>query len=94
MAGLLTEINTATTAAGGCLDEARAEQYRQYYREVIRDAEKECPPPEEKERTGKRGKIARSKARNLLERLRENKVLRLFYRDAGDAGDTAKTKKL
>ena len=71
MAGLLTEINTATTAAGGCLDEARAEQYRQYYREVIRDAEKECPPPEEKERTGKRGKIARSKARNLLERLRD-----------------------
>jgi len=68
MAGLLTEINTATTAAGGCLDEARAEQYRQYYREVIRDAEKECPPPEEKERTGKRCKIARSKARNLLER--------------------------
>jgi len=71
MAGLLTEINTATTAAGGCLDEAWTEQYRQRYRDVIRDAEKECPPPEEKERTGKRGKIARSKARNLLERLRD-----------------------
>ena len=80
MAVLLTDINKATISAGGCLDEAQAQQYRQRYRDLIRDAETECPPPEEKDRTGKRGKIPRSKARNLLERLRdfEDAVLRFM----------------
>jgi len=80
MAVLLTDINKATIAAGGCLDEAQAQQYRQRYRDLINDAETECPPPEEKDRTGKRGKIPRSKARNLLERFRdfEDAVLRFM----------------
>ena len=79
MIALLKEINMATHDAGGCLETARSEHYRVRYRELLREAEQECPPPDE---TGKkkRGKTARSKARNLLERLRdfENETLRLM----------------
>jgi transposase len=76
---LLKETNKATNEAGGCLATAQSEHYRKRYRDLLREAELECPPPEE---TGKkkRGKTARSKARNLLERLRdfENETLRFM----------------
>jgi len=79
MITLLKEINKAVHAAGGCLETAQSEHYRKRYRDLLREAELECPPPEE---TGKkkRGKTARSKARNLLERLRdfENETLRFM----------------
>jgi len=79
MIALLKEINKATHDAGGCLATARSAHYRKRYRELLLEAEKECPPPDE---TGKkkRGKTARSKARNLLERLRdfENETLRFM----------------
>jgi len=79
MIAFLKEINTATHDAGGCLETVRSEHYRKRYRELLLEAEKECPPPDE---TGvkKRGKTARSKARNLLERLRdfENETLRFM----------------
>ncbi len=54
--------------------------YRQKYRLLLENAEKECPPPDETQRTGKRGRVKRSKARNLLERLinYENDVLRFM----------------
>ncbi len=43
-------------------------------------AELECPPPDESKRSRKRGRMKRSKARNLLERLikYENEVLRFM----------------
>ena len=46
----------------------------------MREAEIECPAPDEDKRKGSRGKMARSKSRNLLERLRdfENDVLRFM----------------
>ena len=34
----------------------------------MKAAEIECPPPDEKDRKGKRGRLKRSKSRNLLER--------------------------
>jgi len=81
MITLLKEINKATHAAGGFLETAQSKHYRKRYRDLLREAELECPPPKE---TGKkkRGKTARSKARNLLERLRdfENETL-LFMVD-------------
>jgi hypothetical protein len=65
--------------AGGCLETKDSEQYRKRYRELLLEADQECPPPDE---TGKKkkGKTARSKARNLLERLRdfENETLRFM----------------
>ncbi len=79
MITLLQEINQATHDAGGCLETKDSEQYRKRYRELLLEADQECPPPDE---TGKKkkGKTARSKARNLLERLRdfENETLRFM----------------
>jgi len=64
---------------GVTFETAQSEHYRKRYRDLLHEAELECPPPEE---TGKkkRGKTARSKARNLLERLRdfENETLRFM----------------
>lgn len=80
MSVLLKEINTATHAAGGRLAVAASEHYRQRYRDLLRAAEQECPAPDETNRKGRRGKIPRSKSRNLLERLRdfESDVLRFM----------------
>jgi transposase len=77
---LLKEMNKATEDAGGCLDPPEAENLRQRYRKLIQDAEEECPPPDLEKRKGKRGRIPRSKSRNLLERLRdhESEVLRFM----------------
>jgi len=57
-----------------------SEHYRQRYRDLLHEAEKECPAPDETNRKGRRGKIPRSKSRNLLERLRdfESDVLRFM----------------
>lgn len=72
MSLLLKEINTATLEAGGLLDPLAAEVYRRRYRTLLEEADKECPAPDESQRKkGCRGRLARSKARNLLERLRD-----------------------
>jgi transposase len=75
---LLKEANQAVHEAGGCLDAASAEQYRVRYRELVQRAEQECPAPPPK--NGKRGRTAKSKSRNLLERLQnfESDVLRFL----------------
>lgn len=71
MAILLKEINKAVHEAGGRLEAKVSQQFRMRYRRLLQEAETECPPPDETGRQGKRGKIARTKARNLLERLRD-----------------------
>jgi transposase len=68
---LLKEINKAVHEAGGRLEPEASQQFRIRYRALLKEAETECPPPDEADRQGKRGKIARTKARNLLERLRD-----------------------
>ena len=80
MSALLKEINEATQSAGGRLETTESEKYRKRYRDLLREAEIECPAPDEDKRKGSRGKMARSKSRNLLERLRdfENDVLRFM----------------
>ena len=77
---LLKEINKATHEAGGCLDALLSQQYRKRYRDLLKEADRECPAPDETARKGSRGRVARSKARNLLERLRdfEDDVLRFM----------------
>ena len=77
---LLTDINSAVDDAGGCLPREEANRWRQRYRKLLKQAETECPPPDESLRKGKRGRLKRSKARNLLERLRdfEQDVLRFM----------------
>ena len=80
MIALLKEINNAVHDAGGSLAEADSEIYRTRYRTLLSEAEEECPPPDENQRNGRRGRLARSKARSLLERLRdfESDVLRFM----------------
>lgn len=80
---LLEEINNAVHDAGGCLNKAESEHYRIRYKELLTQADVECPAPEDNQPPGKRGRIKRSKARNLLERLinYESDVLR-FMDDA------------
>lgn len=77
---LLLDIKKAVEGAEGYLQQDEAERWRRRYRKLLEKAETECPPPDETQRTGKRGRLKRSKARNLLERLRdfEQDVLRFM----------------
>ena len=78
--GLLEEINREVNNVGGSLSASEAAKHRQRYRFILKEAEKESPPPDESKRKGKRGRLKRTKARNLLERLRdyEKDVLRFM----------------
>ena len=79
MKQLLEAINIAVNNAGGSLQTEQANVYRQRYKALLKKAEDECPPPKEPPKK-QRGRIKRSKARNLLERLinYENDVLRFM----------------
>ena len=77
---VLKEINKATNDAGGCLEKVVSEHYRKQYRDLLLEAELECPTPEEPMEK-KKGKTARSKARNLLERLRDFEEETLRFMD-------------
>ncbi|VAX27131.1 Mobile element protein [hydrothermal vent metagenome] len=76
----LEEINKAVHASEGQLLSHQAKQYRKQYRALLGKAELECPPPDESKHREKRGRMKRSKARNLLERLikYEDEVLRFM----------------
>jgi len=80
MSVLLKEINKATHEAGGRLEIRVSEYYRKRYRDLLQEAEKGCPAPDETKQKGRRGRVPRTKSRNLLERLRdfENDVLRFM----------------
>ena len=80
MQDLLLAINQAVEDAGGCLPPDKEKQWRNKYRKLIEKAQIECPPPDESQRQGKRGRLKRSKARNLLERLQayEQEILRFM----------------
>jgi len=69
MKALLIEMNQAVNDAGSQLDTEASSKYRKKYCSILAKAQKECPPPDESQRRGSRGRIKRSKARNLLERL-------------------------
>ena len=79
MKQLLEVINSTVNDAGGSLQSEQANVYRRCYRKLLNKAEIECPPPKEPPKK-KRGRIKRSKARNLLERLinYEDDVLRFM----------------
>ena len=81
MQELLLEINRAVDSAGGKLNTPESKIFREQYRKLLKEAEKECPPPDESQRKkGQRGRLKRSKSRNLLERLikYEQDVLRFM----------------
>ena len=80
MQALLQDINTDVKTQGGTLPAEQADIYTERYRDLLKQAENECPPPDEKKKPKQRGRIKRSKARNLLERLQlyEQDVLRFM----------------
>jgi transposase len=70
MKTLLLEINEETKNAGGKLPSGRTQEYYEKYKAIIADGEIECPipaPPDGGKK--KKGRIKKSKSRNLLERL-------------------------
>ena len=72
MAELLTETNKQTNEAGGKLSEDEQRRVRKKYMRILAEAEKENPIPVW-EGEQKRGRKARTKTRNLLDRMREYK---------------------
>lgn len=80
MQTLLEEINQKVQDSGGVLSDYLQKKYRTQYRDILDEAEKECPPPDTKRKKGQRGRLKKSKSRNLLERLRkyEDDVLRFM----------------
>lgn len=70
MKQLLLDMNVAVDEAGGALSCDQAKLWRARYRALLEEAEIECPPPDESQRKERqRGRLKRSKSRNLLERL-------------------------
>jgi len=81
MKNLLETINSKVNDAGGALDAQESQKYRLEYMVLIRQAEIECPEPVKPDTKGKRGRLKRSKARNLLERLRDYEQDTLRFMD-------------
>jgi transposase len=70
MKELLLEIHHETQDAGGQLEAGISQEYYKKYQAIIAAGEMECPPPRKNpEDQKKRGRIKKSKSRNLLERL-------------------------
>lgn len=69
MGKFLVDLNRFVDEAGGVLDHKQEEQVRQDYRSLLEKAHKECPPPQKPPDKVQRGRLKRTKARNLLERL-------------------------
>ena len=79
MSEFLTTLNETVKEAGGVLSSHKQRHYQIAYRHLLDKAQIECPlpdPPKEK----KRGRVKKSKSRNLLERLItfEDDVLRFM----------------
>jgi transposase len=80
MIELLQAMVHAVNSYSGPLPEQRTADYIAQYRALLKDAERECPPPNPQKIPGQRGRLKRSKSRNLLERLinYENETLRFL----------------
>jgi transposase len=81
MQNLLETINREVNDAVGALDTQESEKYRQKYRDLLKKAEIECPEPIRPKKKGKRGRIKKSKSRNLLERFRDYEEETLRFMD-------------
>ena len=65
----LKMLNKKVDDAGGKLSARQSRYYRKAYERILNEANKECPPPAAKRKPGQRGRLKRSKSRNLVERL-------------------------
>lgn len=73
MKELLLEINEALAEAGGVLIEKERQTYHERYISILKEGDEESPlpipPPIQKGEVKKRGRMKKTKERNLLERL-------------------------
>ena len=76
---LLETINCKVTDAGGTLAAQESQKYRRKYRALIKKGEIESPAPIRPK--GKRGRLKKTKSRNLLERLRDYEQDTLRFMD-------------
>lgn len=67
---LLVEINRAIEKSEAPLSSKRRNEFVQRYRAILHEADAECPEPDKKN-PHQRGRVKRSKSRNLLLRLRD-----------------------
>lgn len=94
MQTLLKEINSKVLDAGGVLEGEITQKFREQYQKILEQGDSECPKPPPKEK-GKRGRVKKTKSRNLLERLRdfEDETLRFMETDyvpfSNNAGENA-----
>jgi len=79
MKNLLETINRKVKDAGGALNAKESQKYRLKYRALFKEAEIECPEPIRPK--GKKGRMKKSKSRNLLERLRDYEQDTLRFMD-------------
>jgi transposase len=77
MQDFLIEVHHAVEKAGGHLQTPQADAFRERYRLILKEAEETCPPPERP--PGHRGRLKRTKSRNLLERLRDYESAVLLF---------------
>ncbi len=71
MKKFLVKLNQKVESEGGQLPLQKSQYYRKRYNQVLDAAEKECPLINTSREKGRRGRIKKSKSRNLLERLRQ-----------------------
>jgi transposase len=83
MNSLLCEINDEANKAGGFLLEVRVKDYKSQYNLIIAQGEVECPVPK-KTNPPKKGRVAKGKARNLLERFKNRAEEILIFMEIKD----------
>lgn len=83
MKDLLINIKDSVEESNDSLKPEVIMKYIKHYRKILKSGDEESPPPQKSEQKNKRGRLKKSKSRNLLERLRdyEDDVLR-FMTDA------------
>ena len=84
MSKLLCEINDQTDKAGGLLGKTEVESYKKQYDLIVAQGELECPLPEKDKSSKKRGRVAKGKARNLLERFKNKAEEILLFMESKD----------
>ena len=73
-------VKMSDTCGSGTADAAVATAFRQHYRDILHAADMACPAPVRAPDDKRRGRLKKSKSRNLLERLKdyEDDVLRFM----------------
>ncbi len=78
MKEFLLKLQKEVKSKEGVLDAERLSQVHKKYQELLETAEVECPPPTPPSKK-KRGRLKRSKSRNLLERLKHYETETLLF---------------